>query len=783
MAVFSNYTLFAAFALSLWNVGNSPADIGAALAIWALATAGVLVTTRPASPQFKWASRALLAFATAYGCASILLLTPLAGAWGWSPGSGLAVSAAILLTALALASNGKPAYERSPTAFLFLLPTVLILFLSLLGQVFQIERSRLFGQLIYMAPLNIGILVLIAAHIISRPPLRWPFNAVTSDYPQIRLLRYMLVFCTVTPIVLGLTFLYGEVHGLLDSREAAVYFVFFSVTLFWGFVIKGAGWAYRVSQMRDLAMRRLEESWRSREAYFRSLVDDSPVILYISSDSGGCTFLSQKWEEYTGVPCIKDLGFGWLERIHPGDRERLKDFAEKTKKLKHEPFSIEFRLRRHDGVYRWVISTGFPRFDDKHRFIGYMGCVVDVHERKVQEDTLIRDKQTAELSNQTKSQFLANMSHEIRTPLNAILGFADLCGDNHCSEGERVEFLKRIRWNGDHLLRLIDDILDLAKMESGSAVVQKTQFSIERTMDEIIASLRALASQKGLRLELVAPPHLPPVVFSDPHRIKQIVTNLVGNAIKFTSQGGVNVRIVPAGDRIEIEISDSGIGLSQEAKQNLFKPFSQGDSSVTRRFGGTGLGLHLSRKLAQSIGGDVTLRASEPGVGSVFSFTFAIGTEVETHRKAVQTARQAGRIPEGAVPVPKRLFGRKILVAEDSVDSRELIEIYFRPTGAQLVFAENGLEAVEMAIKERPDLILMDVQMPGVDGLEATRRLRSSGFNKPIVALTAHALQDEVDRSFEAGCNYHLTKPIMKEVLLSLVSDLLQHSPPAHMHH
>lgn len=779
MAVVSNYALFAALSLSLVNLAINVSDPGASSAVFGLAVAAVILRYRPNAEKWKMVARLLLA-------AALIYVAFVAVVFGLQRGidTGANLGIAIAAMALALAFDDSTSYFRTPTSFILVVPVALVVLVAFLSRLYRIDAASTFGRHTLLEWQEAATLALLSIYILARTPLRWPISALMSDYPQIRLLRYMLGFFSVLPVVLGASLLYAELAGLFDLRVASVYYVFASVVLYWAFILKGAGWAYRVSQMRDLAMRRLEESWRSREAYFRNLVDDSPVILYISGETGGCTFLSKMWEQYTGCPTSKCLGYGWLELVHPEDQKRLKQFASVVKQERREPFSREYRLRRADGAYRWVISSGFPRFDDKHRFIGYMGTVTDVHDRKIQEDTLIRDKRTAEQSNQTKSQFLANMSHEIRTPLNAILGFADLCGDDACSEIERVEYLKRIRYNGDHLLRLIDDILDLAKMESGSPLVQKSQLSIERTIDEIVASLRALASQKGLRLEITSSGQLPAVVYSDPHRIKQVVTNLVGNAIKFTSRGGVNVHLSHAGDQIKIEIGDTGIGLSAEARENLFKPFSQGDSSVTRRFGGTGLGLHLSRKLAQSIGGDVQLKYSEPGKGSVFLFSFAIGSEQETKKRTVpQPASPSSHDVQALPSKPARLYGRKILVAEDSIDSRELIQIYFRPTGAQLIYAENGLEAVNLARTENPDLILMDVQMPGVDGLEATRRLRSGGFKRPIVALTAHALQDEVDRSFEAGCSYHLTKPIMKEVLLSLVGDLLAHTPPAHMHH
>lgn len=762
----SRYFLIGALTLALLDI-FAPLAAGIAL----LAIAAILFGYADRGRAFVytgWTLTSVVAIAAVLSC--VHYAVPV-----WPRVMSLPGALSLFFLSLALAAEpGRKAYASGfPHSFGFLIPVLMLSLLSLVAGLFEISTGTVQGRYVRMGWVELASIVSLAASVLSAPPLRWPLNVLASSYTSLRLSRYHLVISVVQPIVLGLGILYAYENQILGLRGGLILFVFSTVTISWIIVINGAAWAHRLNQARDLAVRRLEESWKGREAYFRSLVDESPVILYLSDRMGNCTFLSKKWQEYTGRPAVQDLALGWLECVHPDDRECLRDTATRQKLEKYEPFTNEYRLRRWDGQYRWVISSAIPRFDDGRGFLGYMGTVIDVHDHKLHEDSLLKDKREAELSNQTKSQFLANMSHEIRTPLNAILGFADLCGDLGCSRDERIDFLKRIRWNGDHLLRLIDDILDLAKMESGSPTVQKSEFSIGKVLEETVGSLRALASRKGLNLELRRSLTLPSSIYSDPHRIKQIVNNLVGNAIKFTASGGVKVNADPGPDgSVIIEISDSGIGLSADQQKNLFKPFSQADSSVTRKYGGTGLGLHLSRKLAQSIGGDVVLKHSEVGSGSTFSFSFK-------PEKAPQSSESTATLP--VQPAHQRkLYGRKILVAEDSPDSRELIHLYFRSTGAQILSADNGFEAMSIAWRERPDLILMDVQMPGMDGLEATRRLRSEGFNRPIVALTAHALQDEVDRSFEAGCNYHLTKPVMKDVLLSLVGELLQHAPPAH---
>ncbi len=669
-----------------------------------------------------------------------------------------------------------------PTSYYLVVPALLACLLAALAGIFNISDQSDIGPYVNSGWLNIFTAAALSGHILFEPPLQRPMSVFASTYATVSLSRYFTLLSAIILLGFGYIFLRAFELGYMELRSAVVGFLFISVSLIGAMMARGACWAHNLNVARDLAVRRLEEAWKGRESYFRSLIEDSPIIIYLTDKNVYSTFLNRHWAEYTGQSIPQALGLGWIDCVHPMDRERVRKNTTESILRRIEPFSGEYRLRRADGQYRWVIATGIPRFDDKNRFIGYMGHIIDVHDHKVKQDLLIKDKKNAELSSQIKSQFLANMSHEIRTPLNAILGFADLCTDVSCGDSERQEYLKRIRYNGDHLLRLIDDILDLSKLESGSAVVQKTQFSIARVMEEAISSLRALASRKGLYLKLNVEPSIPPVVYSDPHRIKQIVNNLVGNAIKFTSVGGVRVTVSSCSSHVFIEITDTGIGLTSEQRANLFKPFSQGDGSVTRKFGGTGLGLHLSKKVAQSIGGDVELKSSEIGVGSTFIFTIDAGNIQERAPVMTQLMSRASVPRAAARPRSEaRFLGKKILLAEDSVDSKELIDIYFRSTGAQLIFAENGEEAVALALRENPDLILMDVQMPEMDGLEATRQLRSRGFDRPIVALTAHALQDEVDRSFEAGCNFHLTKPVMKDILLSLVADLLSHKPAMHV--
>ena len=370
---------------------------------------------------------------------------------------------------------------------------------------------------------------------------------------------------------------------------------------------------------------------------------------------------------------------------------------------------------------------------------------------------------SAETSQRAKSDFLANMSHEIRTPLGAVLGFSELLIENGVNERERDVYMTAIRRNGQMLSALIDDILDLAKVESGRIEVENIEFSIKEVLSEVVSNLEPRASKKSIKLEVEVLPDVPDLVVTDPIRLKQILLNVVGNAVKFTGHGAVTVRIsavsnVQVQSRLHIEVEDTGIGISSEQTEHLFKPFSQGDSSRTRRYGGTGLGLVLSRKLAQAMGGALELKWSIAGGGSCFAVDLPVGL-------AARRAPQAPLALIGSEP----LEGRKILVVDDSIDNQMLITRILKLLGADVESASDGQEAVDRAMEKHFDIILMDLQMPRMGGVEATRVLRSKGYRNPIVALTAHTLKEDRQRCLSVGCTDYLTKPIERTHLVQVL--------------
>ncbi|MBX3357855.1 MAG: response regulator [Phycisphaeraceae bacterium] len=364
-----------------------------------------------------------------------------------------------------------------------------------------------------------------------------------------------------------------------------------------------------------------------------------------------------------------------------------------------------------------------------------------------------------------KSQFLANMSHEIRTPMTALLGYADLLCDPASTQAERREYAGAMKRGGDHLMAIINDILDLSKVEAGAMSIERIDCSVADVAGDVAAMVRDAAADKGLALELAFETPVPAMVRTDPTRLRQILLNLVGNAIKFTSRGGVRLGVryeaeSARGPRVRFTVSDTGIGMREDQVEKLFRPFAQADTSTTRRYGGTGLGLAISQRLAWALDGDIEV-ASEPGKGSEFTLTVGTGGVADGPMVTAPGARSDAAGKPGAVRVEA-----SVLLADDGADNRRLISHVLKRAGARVTVVEDGRQAVEAALAGAFDVVLLDMQMPVLDGYHAARELRAAGYTRPVVAITAHVLADERDRCLGAGCDDYLTKPIDRRRLL-----------------
>ena len=406
---------------------------------------------------------------------------------------------------------------------------------------------------------------------------------------------------------------------------------------------------------------------------------------------------------------------------------------------------------------------------------GYMVTFEDITLLEENKVELAKARDEAQLANESKSNFLANMSHEIRTPMNAILGFTEVLRRNiEPDESKRRHHLNTIHSSGTHLLSLINDILDLSKVEADRLEVESINCSVPEIIADVANVMKVKAQEKKISLDYCFENPLPEKIQSDPARIRQILTNLVGNAIKFTSEGGV--RIVTCYEdrktnpKLLIHVVDTGIGMSETAAAKIFDPFSQADASVTRRFGGTGLGLSISKRFAEALGGNISV-TSEEGAGSVFTVEMSPGC-IENTELVLPTRESLESRLEPVEHVSLNLPDLNVLVVDDGRENRDLICVLLDEIGANFATAENGEEAIEMARTNHWDVILMDVQMPVLDGNSATRKLRELGYEKPIYALTAHAMQSAIQESVEAGCNGVLTKPIDFDLLIKTLAEI-----------
>ncbi|WP_413587360.1 response regulator [Bdellovibrio sp. HCB274] len=532
----------------------------------------------------------------------------------------------------------------------------------------------------------------------------------------------------------------------------------------------------RASEARERFLRLAELEVESLRRY-RSLADAIPHIIWRAKGDGTFDYFNRGWTDYTGLTIEQSLGNGWQSAVEEEDlREFLKTWMNSMDD--GSPFETEIRLynKNHEARWFWVRAVSDTNYQGVRSWIG---TCTDIHDRKTVELKLIDAEKKASAASVSKTNFLANMSHEIRTPMNAILGFTELMADEEQSAEERAKWIRTVQRNGDQLLKIIDEILDISKVEAGRLQMERVEVDVESVLDDIRSLLRLQALDKRLDFRIGLDNSIPKMILSDPTRLRQILLNLIGNSIKFTSEGYVHVDVewVPRSglelhNKMRFYISDSGVGIHPEHASHLFQPFVQEDSATTRNFGGTGLGLALSRQLARAMGGDVTLAGSVPGKGSTFLVevnadpiegTFFIDTLNFATPHDDKTFSFKGN---------RKLEGMKVLLVEDVEDNQALISHFLGAVGAKVEFAENGQEGVEAALANDYDAVLMDIQMPVMDGYEATRRLRAQGYRKPIIALTAHALKEETVKSITAGCTYHMAKPVNFNQLIELLTGI-----------
>ena len=518
----------------------------------------------------------------------------------------------------------------------------------------------------------------------------------------------------------------------------------------------------------------------SSEKRIRNYAEAMPTMAFIANAEGRVIYFNKQWLEYCGTCHQEDYGWNWKQAIHPTHLATTMDVWTSCMRT-GAPYQMEYLVKRHDGEYRWVLGRATPVRNSVGEITEWYGTNTDVHDLKTAQEDLRLAKEKAEQANSLKSTFLANMSHEIRTPMTAVLGFSELLRDPDLPDTMRKDALNRIERSGTALLRLIDDILDISKIEAGKISLEKARFSPVECLSDVVAILKLQAEQKKVTVRLNIDEGVPSLAESDPSRVRQVLTNVIGNAIKFTTQGYVDVRFkAEAGQYLVFEITDTGIGISETDQAKLFRPFAQADESITRQFGGTGLGLVLSRRLCQQMGGDLILQSSTLGQGSCFVARIE-GAPFSNGETAALLPRQNEASLHidfsGAQHPPQQLAGMDVLLVEDTPDNQVLMKRYLESAGAKVQIASDGSEAVQQATVKTFDLILMDIQMPQMDGFQAIHQLRGQGYTYPIVALTAHAMSEEIGRSLAAGFDDHLTKPIKRDQLITKVSQYRDRQP------
>ncbi|MBM4200789.1 MAG: PAS domain S-box protein, partial [Gammaproteobacteria bacterium] len=462
------------------------------------------------------------------------------------------------------------------------------------------------------------------------------------------------------------------------------------------------------------ARKQAEAALQESESRFRQLADSAPVLIWMSGPDGLFTYLNRTWLQFTGRVLAQELGEGWTDGVHPADLENYLGLYRSAFDTR-QPFEMDYRLRRFDGEFRWLLDAGRPRYDAGGRFMGYVGSCIDITDRKRVAAELEDARAVAESANHAKSAFLANMSHEIRTPMNAILGLTHLIRQEDPDPGRR-EKLDKIAHASQHLLQLINDILDLAKIEEDRLILERTEVDLEAVLWQVSALAGDKAHAKGLELLVDIAPGLAAAspLSGDSTRLAQVLLNYVDNAIKFTERGAVQVRVRVAEDCPDsqvlcFEVEDSGIGVDADTASRLFDAFEQADDSTTRRYGGTGLGLAINRRLARLMGGDVGV-SSRPGQGSLFWFTARLGKLAGPPRRPVR---------------PAVLKGRRALVVDDQDEARQLLASVLRAWDVDVTAVASGVAALdELATAEIPfDLVLLDWGMPELDGIETARRM------------------------------------------------------------
>ena len=508
------------------------------------------------------------------------------------------------------------------------------------------------------------------------------------------------------------------------------------------------------------------QSLKQSEEKFRKISETSPFGIAVTNAHGKIIFINQNLPEILGLPQQTLIDGLWFRHILLEDRNKMDILWQNAHNAKEGIFEADFRLRI-DQEIRYIHFKAATMFNEES-FAGIVSVFENVTHRKNFENELVEAKNKAEDSDRLKSAFLANMSHEIRTPMNAILGFSDLLSTDEYSSEEKMEFIEMIKSSGRLLLNLINDIIDISKIEAGELKIQPSEFRLQELMDEMLQAFRQQMDRNGksqVKLILSHKEELnQTLITTDRLRLQQILTNLLSNAMKFTREGEIEFGVLNINNSYEFYVRDTGIGIPEQKLEVVFERFRQADDSHTRLFGGTGLGLAITKHLIELLNGKIWVESQE-GKGTAFYFTLPVSTKDSEITSTPPISAKA------ALPNFK---GKTILVAEDVDTNFYLIKTMLNKLDIAVLHASNGLIALDLAVEHNPDLVIMDIQMPEMDGIEAFKQIRHQKLTMPVIAVTAYALMGEEQQYLNIGFDAYLSKPLSMTKLVDLLGVFFQ---------
>ncbi|MGQ9427214.1 PAS domain S-box protein [Gilvimarinus sp. F26214L] len=506
---------------------------------------------------------------------------------------------------------------------------------------------------------------------------------------------------------------------------------------------------------RDITeKKRAEAALRASEQRFRRLADAAPVSIWMTDPDAKPYWFNKRWLDFTGRSLEEEINDGWQSKLHPDDRNTIVETYERRVAAR-EPFSAEYRLRRADGQYRWILSNGLPLYEDNERFVGYAGSSIDLTERKEAEDAL----RTAD---RRKNEFIATLAHELRNPLAPIRNSLEILKQAKQDPALLNKSRDTIERQLNHMVRLVDDLLNISRISRDKLTLRTSEVELRDVVQQAIEICEPLAKEMGHTVDVQTPDE-PVFLDADPDRLSQVLSNLLSNACKFTDPGGhITVDAKREGDQVRVAVKDNGIGIAQNQLDSIFDLFGQADTSLTRTVSGLGIGLTLAKRLAELHGGSISVHSEGLGKGSEFVVVLP-----------TVAARNLPSSEPGALTNVSQT-SRRILIVEDNTDSAETLAILLRLNGHEVEVIHNGLEAVEVAERFTPELLLLDIGLPGLDGYEVCRRIRQRPWAEAavIVALTGWSQDEDRQQSAAAGFDYHIVKPVSYSALSDILAQV-----------